>query len=234
MNSSNPLVETIRAYLARTGDSERALSVRAGLNHKAVNQILNGETKTNRGSTLTALAEAMGVEVEMLLKRRSRPAEPMEGDAEDAPDQVAGRSVTVLEYDVRPQGGDGAADMPELGNDSTHPVIARWTIPSDYLSSHVADPSAVRIIRVAGDSMEPDYPAGERLAVDTSHRVPSPDGIYVLWDGFGLVVKRLAIIPASNPRMVRLSSINPAYDPYTVPLADIAINGRVIGRWQWR
>ena len=177
---------------------------------------------------LWELAGIVRGKVDPTLKRRVIVPEPLPAPERDKTE------IEILEYDVRPQGGPGGDDLREIGEDYSQPVVARWTIPIDYLSSHVADPTAVRIIRVAGDSMEPDYPAGERLAVDTSHRVPSPDGIYVLWDGFGLVVKRLAIIPGSSPRMVKLSSINPAYEPYTVPLADISINGRVIGRWQWK
>lgn len=155
------------------------------------------------------------------------------GQLPDLPPEPVRPSVLIPEYDVRPLAGDGAADIPEPGEHG-HSVVGMWSMPRGFLSSYAADPDAVRVIQVAGDSMEPDYPAGERLIVDTSHRVPSPDGVYVLWDGFGLVLKRIALLPGGKPRRVRIMSINPNYPSHDVALDEIHINGRVIGRWQWR
>lgn len=141
--------------------------------------------------------------------------------------------VTIPEFDVRPQAG-GGAEMPALDGDGNHLVVGTWSMPADYLRAFAAEPGAIRIIRVAGDSMEPEYPAGERVAVDTSHTIPSPPGVYVLWDGFGLVLKRVEILLGSDPPKIRLSSINPAYQPYERYLSEVVINGRVIGKWMWR
>lgn len=142
----------------------------------------------------------------------------------------------IEELDVRAKGGAGAAqpDLVTDGDESGHPVLARWRIPGSYMHANSANPSAVRIIRVSGDSMEPDYPANDRVMVDTSHRVPSPDGVYVLWDGYGLIIKRLELIYGSSPPRVRISSANPAYSSYEVAVSDVLINGRVVGKWTWK
>jgi DNA-binding XRE family transcriptional regulator len=153
------------------------------------------------------------------------------------PDQLPmaiSKSVTVVEYDVRPSAG-GGADMPELDGAGEHSIVARWEMPRDYLVSYIENPAALRIVRVAGDSMEPEYAAGERVIVDTSHRTPSPSGVYVLWDGFGLIIKRLDLVPGfKEPRMVRIMAINPDYAAFDVPLHEIRIAGRVIGKWVWK
>jgi len=57
----------IRKHLAETGKSERALSLEAGLNEKAVSQILAGKSMHPRGDTLQGLANVMGVSVSSLL-----------------------------------------------------------------------------------------------------------------------------------------------------------------------
>ena len=49
------------------------------------------------------------------------------------------------------------------------------------------------------------------VMVDTNRTSPSPPGIFVLDDGVGLVAKRVDAIPNTAPRMLRLSSDNPAY-----------------------
>lgn len=82
--------------------------------------------------------------------------------------------------------------------------------------------------------MEPDYLSGDRVLVDLSRRMPTPPGVFVVWDGLGLVLKRLELVIGATPRKVRLSSVNPAYLPYEVPHEELHISGRVIGKWMWR
>ena len=69
--------------------------------------------------------------------------------------------------------------------------------------------------------MEPVVHDGDRLLVDTGRKTPTTGEMAVLWDGGGLVVKRVEIVPRTDPPLLRLVSANPAYPPYTC-LADEA------------
>ncbi|NKC30180.1 XRE family transcriptional regulator [Falsiroseomonas selenitidurans] len=239
MTTNDPLRDAIRDYLTETGMAERELSLRAGVNEKAVNQILTGKSRNPRSDTVQALARAMGRSVATLMALPSgvsRGAQglrsrPVKGGAEVEP--PAPGMVRIAEFDVRPHAG-GGGEITELDASGGHAVVAHWAMPGDYLRAFTASPEQVRIVRVAGDSMEPEYPAGERVAVDTSHRIPSPPGVYVLWDGFGLVLKRVELLMGEDPPLIRISSINPAYPPYERLLSEVHINGRVIGKWQWK
>ena len=227
--------QRLNAAMDERGLDQSGLARLLGLTSQAVSQWCNGTTQP-KGRRLTEVAAALGVTVGFLLGtdiHTGMPPRDGETRAEAMPSkpQANGRGIQVPELDVRPQAGNGAADIDES---TGHQVVAHWTMPAFYLRAFVEEPSAVVIIRVAGDSMEPDYPAGERVAVDTSHKVPSPPGVYVLWDGFGLVLKRVEIIPGSSPRKVRLMSINPGYPAYEVPLDEVQINGRVVGKWTWK
>lgn len=211
----------------------------AGTTPQQISKLEKGERRLTT-DWMERIAPAFGVDPAELLAKGLRLGKisrrVIEGAAEviaDLPPDPARPSILIPEYDVRPMGGDGGADIPEPGEHG-HVVVGMWSMPRALLSAFAADPDAVRVIQVAGDSMEPDYPAGERLMVDTSHRVPSPDGIYVLWDGYGLILKRIALVPGVTPRRVRIMSINPDYPTHEVAVEDIHINGRVIGRWQWR
>jgi phage repressor protein C with HTH and peptisase S24 domain len=136
----------------------------------------------------------------------------------------------IDELDVRPSAGGGA--LPESAGQET--VTGRWSLPEPLVKMQTSSPaSALKVISVAGDSMAPDFLPGERVLVDTSHKVPSPPGAYVLWDGFGIVLKRLEIIPNSEPPSVRLIPRNAQYATYERPLADVHIHARVIGKWTW-
>lgn len=142
--------------------------------------------------------------------------------------------IIIPEYDVVTSAGPGS--VPELcsPDDGLKPS-EHWKIPRGYVAAFIESPEKLAIIRVAGDSMEPEYQAGDRVLIDTSHRIPSPPGIYVLWDGYGLVLKRLELVPGmEEPRRVRIMSINPAYSTYELTLDEIAINGRVVGKWAWK
>ena len=97
----------------------------------------------------------------------------------------------------------------------------------------LATPEALRILNVRGRSMEPELAEGDRLVVDTARTVPAPGELFVLWDGDGLVVKRVepvrpgAAVDPTRARL-RLVSANPDYPPYERPAADVHIVGRVL------
>ncbi len=146
------------------------------------------------------------------------------------PAETAAALAPIPELDVRALAGGGA--IPDLADPQA--MIAEWQIPFDFLRSHThAAPASLRIIRVHGDSMVPDFRPGERVLVNTDDRLPSPPGVFIVWDGFGLVIKRLEVVPYSEPATVRLISANADYAVYERPLEDVTVNGRVIGRWQW-
>lgn len=178
-----------------------------------------------------ALASALGVERLELLKEIGSPIEFNELiEVEDTP-RAIGDALKVPEIDVSPQAGMGAvvSDIVE----HQHP-IDHWSFPRALVSAFITDPSKLTIIRVAGDSMEPDYCAGDRILVDTGHTTPSPAGVYVLWDGLGVVLKRVEVVMGSEPKRIRIMSINPAYPAYELPMDDVRINGRVVGKWTWK
>jgi transcriptional regulator with XRE-family HTH domain len=138
-----------------------------------------------------------------------------------------GRTIRIEELDVRASAGAGL-----LGENEK--VVAEWHVPSGVVRGYSTAPAAeLRIITVMGDSMEPTLQPGQRVLVDTGDRKPSPPGIFVVWDGLGLVIKRVQMLPHSEPPRVKISSDNAKYDPYERTLDEAYIQGRVIGQWRW-
>ena len=86
-----------------------------------------------------------------------------------------------------------------------------------------------RIITIDGDSMEPLLASGDRVLVDTSQRVPAPPGIFVIWDGLGIVAKRIEHIPTAEPSRIVIKLINLVYGDYERPTENVNIIGR--GSW---
>ncbi len=111
----------------------------------------------------------------------------------------------------------------------TDGVSGCWSLPSDYLYAELrVAPRAARLIEVQGDSMEPTLRAGDRVMIDTADQRPSPPGVFALWDGFGVVVKRIEPIPNSDPPTIRVQSDNTNHQAYNRSAAEINIIGRVV------
>lgn len=143
-------------------------------------------------------------------------------------------TVVVNEYDISPQAGAGALIDESAGGGEGHAPVASWSMPRGFLENYLPDTSGLAVVRVIGNSMEPDFLPSERVLVDTRHRQLSHDGVYVLWNGHGVVIKQLQLVPNSAPERVRIISVNPTYPSDEVDLADIHINGRVVGKWLWK
>jgi len=134
--------------------------------------------------------------------------------------------LRIDELDVRASAGDG------LTGDSEK-IVGEWQLPSEVVRYHSSAPaSELRFITVLGDSMEPTLQPGQRVLVDTGDRTPTPSGIFVVWDGLGLVVKRVQALAHSDPMRVKITSDNPKYEGYERTLAEAYIQGRVIGQWR--
>lgn len=86
------------------------------------------------------------------------------------------------------------------------------------------------VLEVVGDSMSPTLETGDRVIIDTNHSRVTPDGIYVIDEGDGPMVKRLQLVRRSDPPEVRILSDNRNHEAYTLRLEDIRIIGRVSGR----
>ncbi len=131
--------------------------------------------------------------------------------------------AAIAELDVRASAGPGAL------NEGLEDAKATWMF-SEAMIRHEfrARPEDLRVITIDGDSMEPLLHSGDRILVDTSQRVPVPPGIFVIWDGMGVVAKRVEHIPNSEPATVVIKSVNPDYQTYERIAEEVSIIGRVI------
>ena len=128
----------------------------------------------------------------------------------------------------RAGGSHRTSSQSGAGTARRHRAAAVADRPPEAMVRHKgdADPEAVRIIKVRGNSMEPEMRDGDRLGVDTARRVPAAGELFVLWDGNGLVVKR--VVPEPGEGTMRLVSANPEHAEYSPRAADVHIVGNVV------
>jgi len=100
---------------------------------------------------------------------------------------------------------------------------------ADWLSQRLAaKPNDLRMIYISGDSMEPSLYHNDLVMMDTSKKDCSPPGIFVLFDGVGLVTKRLEYLCNNKPPTIRIISDNAKYSPYERSADEMYIIGRVV------
>ncbi len=129
----------------------------------------------------------------------------------------------VPEIDVRASAGLGA------WNDEFDRTRDMWLFADPLIRYEFrTKPEDMQMIAVDGDSMEPLLSSGDRILIDVSRQVPVLPGIFVIWDGMGLVAKRIEHVPHSDRPRLALKSLNPAYDSYERPAEEVRVVGRVV------
>lgn len=132
-----------------------------------------------------------------------------------------------------PANSNGIVTVGELeANHEGPPRTGAYTFPAaGFREIYGTSPDRARIAEVAGDNMEPTLHQGQRVMVDVGDRLPSPPGIFVLWNGASIVFNRIEYISQSEPPRVRISADNPSYKAREAFAADADLRGRVIGAW---
>lgn len=199
-----------------------SLAKQAGMSRTAVYDILSGKSRHPRHDTLEKICTVLNCSLSELMGETGGSSSPRLSGALE-------RVTAVPEIDLR------SLDTGELNEElNGTPILHEWQLPSELLRLRTtADSRALRIVTVHGDSMVPDFAPGERVMVDLTDRMPSPPGVFIVWDGFGLVLKRLEMVPYSQPARMRVVSSNASYEARELPADSVRVNGRVIGKWNW-
>lgn len=213
------IAERLKARLRQLSLSPPQLAEKAGVNRSYVYDILRGRSENPNLEKLDRLAEVLKVDREWLRDGIG----DVEGDAPliANPDDVY---VAVPYATVKPAMGGGATVEIEPDHGRPYHFQKSWIIHGLR-----ADPNKLRIMHVVGDSMEPTLKDGDIVLVDMGRAVPTPPGVFVLNDGFGLVAKRLEHIPNSDPPIVNIISDNKTYSAYERTAEEVNIVGRI--RW---
>ncbi len=218
---------------ARGGDLKNT-SLALGRNAAYMHQYLfRGTPKVLPEDIREALAAHLGVADEELRPqapiRSVAPKPPPEDEPEQAPPGWRRRRgfwegfARIAELDVRASAGPGAF------HDGPEEAAAVWLFPEAVVRHELrAKPDVLRMITIDGDSMEPLLASGDRILVDTSQRVPVPPGIFVIWDGMGIVAKRVEHVPHSDPPKVVIRSVNADYQTYERDAEEVNVIGRVV------
>lgn len=215
--------KALAAAIEKQGFNNTRAATASGVPESSLRSFLSGNTRSVSIETYEKLSDGIGVSIPNLL------------GLADFPEYTAPPTKAISEIDVRAGmggGGEVAVTYVPDGNGGmieADDTCGSWALPEDYLRSELRiKAEAARIIEVQGDSMEPILHAGDRVMINTADKRPTPPGVFALWDGFGVVVKRIEHIPNSEPPTIKIKSDNPNHDEYERMLDEINIIGRLV------
>lgn len=212
-SENNVLVSRLKSLMEETGINARELAERAGVGRSFVYDILSCKSGNPTTQKLSAIAEVLGTDVNYLLSG----AVDAKKLTNKHPEVI---SISSLEVHASMGGGTLTTEENEGKVYYFHHDWVRNSLKSN--------PSDLRIIFVSGDSMYPTLQDNDMVLVDLSRKTPTPPGIFVLFDGIGLVAKRLEVISGIEPPSLRIASDNPQYGAYERSTGEVNIIGRVV------
>jgi len=223
----------IAALRVERGISQTELAEAVDMTQQGIQSIEAGGVK--RPGKLREIARVLRTTEDYLLTNKGAKnvgddnnSDPTDFDGDSRPEDG------IIELDVRAgMGGGGTMEGREVRHDGQYadPVKGEaWRFPSRFVREELrTTENRIVILETSGDSMAPTILSGDRVIVDTGHRIPSPDGIYAIRDMFGsIVVKRLQVLRSGDPPRMKVISDNENHPDEEVGVDQIGIVGRVL------
>jgi len=208
----NSIGQRLRVEMKTRGVSSAELAKRADVKTSFIYDVISGKSANPSTVKLARVASGLGINLSALLDSDET------GSAEtlNAGDYA---SVSRLMVDA-----SGELRVATPAKDSEAFLFhKRW------ISEHLGiNPSGLRTLLISGDSMEPTLYHNDMVLVDTNQKSPSSPGIFALFDGFDLTVKRVEYADHGAVPRVRILSDNPHYSIHERLAADTVIIGRIV------
>lgn len=206
----SPLRVAIVRFMKDRGLKQTPWAEKAGVPESTFRSLLSGKAQASRHDTLQKLAKAADVTIAEMIGEKV----PIQRGFKDA--------IPIKSLKVKASLGGGF----EVAEEPTGPP---FFFRRDWIEALlVKHPGRLRVHWFEGRSMEPTISDGDVGLVHLDYGGFEP-GIYSLWDGRGVVAKRLELLAGSEER-IRVISDNPQYHPYEISPDEARVIGRVIWR----
>lgn len=206
-----------RLKLVRSSESQEAFAARFGVHRNTLARWESGE-RTPDLEFLQRLVNELGVSPDWVLTGR--------GGMRAS--QASGATLSDVDLMFVPMGearvsaGTGSFQT-EVGSERLYAFRADWL-------NRKGQPSQMVLMRVSGDSMEPEIRHGDVVLIDQSQCEPKPGTMFAVRVGELIYLK----VVDSMPEGLVLKSINSAYEPIKVDLrGDLAEGVKILGKVIW-
>lgn len=219
------LVNNLRSYMHKTGLTSRELARRAQVRPSFIYDILSGKSSNPSSLRLDRVAKTLGVTIGELLEEEVRAY--VEGTGISP-----GMIQSLLPIDATAPGK--LQLQPFRG--SNQPLSLPSTDPTIYFSSgwlyqHFGVlPEQIVMFEMPDDGMAPTLMKYDSLLIDRSQLAPAPEGLFVLFDGAQLTVRRVAAVGQDKEKgmMVSVSADATDHAPIECRFETLEMLGRVL------
>ncbi len=211
---SKTIAHRLKEVMSKQRISSMELAKRAGLKPSFVYDILNGKSENPSSVKLVKIAETLGIDLYYLLGKEESHTNLL---SQSVPPES--EFVAIAPFAHTLSGREPSADK------HASPYFFRKSWIRDRIQS---SPEHLKILFVRGDDMEPTLHHNDVVLIDTSKKNPTPPGLFALYDGIGITIKRIEYIPQTVPPAAQVISDNPKYSRYERPVKDLLILGRVV------
>ena len=209
------LKNRLRKAIDTKGISTAKLAKLCELKPSFIYDILNGKSTNPNTASMARISQALDTNLSDLLGISPDGIEIQRDSSEYV-------KVSTILTTVAPQ--EGSAEF-ALKEKQGEPYYFRQSWVQDRLATK---PENLKMVFIEGDNMDPTLCQGDMILIDISKKTPSPPGIFVLFDGMGLVVKRLEFLSHLTPPTLKILSDNPQYPAYESTMEESSIIGRVV------
>lgn len=207
------MIVRLKKEMDRLGYNARKLAVQASVGQSFVYDVLSGKSCNPTTNKLAAVAEVLGVSVPYLVN----------GTTNDNELQhiTKGNVMTVTE--IQPNAEGVITKEQVLYPSGKHHFFDKQWL-KENVAAHYND---LRILTICHEHMHPTLKLGDTVLLDLKRQKPNPPGIFALFDGTGLVIKRIEFMP-TDKASVRVSVDHSPFNAFTCPLEELDILGRVM------
>lgn len=211
-------------------ESKAAVALKAGMPVSTLQNILRGESVPGFDK-VAKLAAVLGLNLNLLAYGSPRLGGSVADGMLMALAEIEANKRRVFNEELFDYIDDFTMDV-SAGAGVTifqQPPIGMLAFHKDWIARRFGNKDRLAIVRVRGDSMEPELRDGDRVMIDKSKTTPA-DGLFVLTHEDQAKIKRVQVV--GKGRLLLLSS-NPAYQPEEVRPADPGVFFKIEGRAVW-
>jgi phage repressor protein C with HTH and peptisase S24 domain len=217
----NLIGRRLKYEMKSRGISSVELARRSDVKTSFIYDVISGKSANPSTVKLARVAEGLGISLASLVRCDMQadggaPADKKTAQARHGSDYIAIPYLTI-------EGQHAGAVPAERNSSQPFCFLSDWIGRQLRLSAR-----NLRVFIVNGDSMDPTLLHHDVVLVDVENTNPTQPGIFVLFDGYGLVVKRVERILNSAAPRIRILSDNPQYSIYEKLPAEAGIVGRVV------
>lgn len=211
--SHKSFAHRMKSRRVELGLHKQELASQVGVSLTTIQQYENGQLP--KGEFAVRLGGALKCSLDWLLAGKGE----MSGELLDS---EGGRLVTVPIAEPRLMERAGGLEL-------SAGTVRPYSFRRDFLQQK-GNPDRMVLLRISGDSMQPQIMPNDMVLIDQSQCEPVPGRIYAV------AVEEMVYLKMVNavPGKIILSSINPAYGPIEVEASgELGNLVRIIGRAVW-